>query len=641
MVDGSRTLKSAGQKGGRYWPVDGIDSNWYRARFPDPARQLEMAELALGDRFVFWQPWDMEKTHLPRRVKRPIRWGGRPLGDLEWPHSLARFPFMVDLAFAFARTGRREFLEQWTRLYADYRRAWNPADRFWGNPLDTAIRAIRLVQSWDLITRQPDPPARLREALPAHLRKLRLFLHERVDGTVGNWKFIICCSILLVGDYLEIPDEEEIRSATLGRFQECCAEEINADGVEVEFAPMYQGVIILYLLEAMMARATRGRPRVPPMEQAAGTLLGSLAKLCGPDGRVHGIGDSDRFDLGYLENIWRTLNGGGAGGDAPPTIPAVQMLPATNVLALNRLWGDQTSQLFFDAAPLPPPRRRWHSHHDCLQVILFLEGLPIWVDPGRFTYTEHFQATLPVIGKAIHPSGRLGFLYRFLGRTTRDLVRRNWRTRFQARAAHNVPHTRDDQGRERPLPEAHVQPLSLLEGKGFRGATAAARDEDGHEHSRTILEIDDRVLLLVDRVHSPQPSRWRGGFHFSEDVALEKRGDGFAVVDRQRGARLFQKMVAVGGPALEVREVEGHVSPEYNRKFPAPVLEFPFPPGREALVLTGVCRPGGYPDDLGELHGELVEADLVVTVSVEGRKAVFRLEDFRGPTEAVRVVRLS
>ena len=40
----------------------------------------------------------MEVTHEAREIGWPVPWENRPWGDLEWPHSLARFTHLLDLA---------------------------------------------------------------------------------------------------------------------------------------------------------------------------------------------------------------------------------------------------------------------------------------------------------------------------------------------------------------------------------------------------------------------------------------------------------------------------------------------------------------------------------------------------------------
>ncbi|PID81460.1 hypothetical protein CSA17_04135 [bacterium DOLJORAL78_65_58] len=637
---------------GPYWPPAGIKSRIFQARFPDSATQLARARQARDGQIVFWQPWDMEMTHTPRRLKHPIAWGHQPLGDVEWPHSLARFPFMVDLAFGFARTGQPRYREQWERIFQDYRHDRAKGRPFWDHSLDTAIRSVRIVQSWDIMVRHSPREQALQQQVIADLEASQIFLLSRLGSSVGNWEFIICSSLLLVAAYLGADDHEPAPAAALARLAEIKESEINADGLEVEFAPMYQGVIILFLLEMMAGRHARGRPTPSLVLEILDLLMPGLKSLCRPDGRVPAIGDSDPMPFTYLENLWQTIADQDQQSaqqapqapqtlreNQPPSPPSTVHLKATNVLIMNRILGDNLSQLVFDAAGLPPARRRWHSHEDDLQVLLSMAGRPIWIDPGRFTYTQHFRHNLPGSTKTLYPQGRWGFLYRLTGARTRDLVRRDWRRHFQSRAVHNVMHCLDPAGRERPLTGGAIQPLRHTTANGLRVAATSFRDEDGYQHCRWILATRSQVLLL-DGVRSPDPARWAGHFLFPEDIDLEDRAGEFIIGDKERGPFLVQTFREVGAAGLGAGIIRGWCSPQYNLKRRTTVLTLQSPPVREWVVVTVLSRWRGPEGALTPPDAFFEGADLVLGIPSADPPAQegVRVRDFWAATGVARPV---
>jgi hypothetical protein len=330
----------------------------------------------------------------------------------------------------------------------------------------------------------------------------------------------------------------------------------------------------------------------------------------------------------YLENLRRAVTGSDPAATGPAMAPGDGLLKASNILIRDRILGDGRSQLIFDAAGLPPERRRWHSHQDDLQVLLSLDGRPIWIDPGRFTYTQEYRFRLPGTGKPVYPRGRLGFLYRLSGARTRDLAGRDWRRYFQSRSAHNVWHCLDPEGRERPLATGNIQPLACTRTDGLRLAATALRDEDGYEHIRWIVEIGTETLLLVDGARSPHPTPWAGHFLFPDDIVLEEGEGQFVIRDGQRGPLLVQTIREVGARGLEVRVTRGWFSPCYNEKRPAPVLHLESPPVAEWVVMTAVCRPGVTGRILQELNAEFEGSDLIIVGRAAAGSLPVRIPDF-------------
>lgn len=574
-----------------YWPDGGFNSSYYLARFPDRERQLSMARVAVRNRIQFWHPWDMEQTHTPRKVSFPIKWGDRPNGDLEWPHSLARLPFMLDLGYAYARTGDVRFLKQWRRFFLDYLKAKNREEPFWCNPLDTAIRSIRVVQGFDFIAKTGSVDRSLEKLVTDDLNESLGFLTSRLGQSVGNWEFIICTSILLMSGYLNSSRCDQFGKLAWSRLLECLHKEVNSDDIEIEVAPMYQGVIILYLFDLMIGMIHWGWDEVASIGTSVAAMLAALNRIADPSGSIPTLNDSDRFEIEYLVNIWRCLGGHHVADSATPR-PRIDLLKVTNLAIINSVWGCEGSQLILDAAPLPPSRRTWHSHQDCLQITLWLDGCPVLVDPGRFTYTEHFHAQLPVLGKAIYPQGRARFLYKFFPSETQDLVRRNWRQYFRSRSTHNVLYTIDESGLQHPVESRVVGPVLHVGGPGLEAIGSHVVDASRYRCDRIVVEILDMLILVFDRASSPEPVIWYGNYHFAENLVLTEMEDGGMARTRKGIEVAAFRIIHCAHTPPETHISYGHASTVYNRKYRTPILRFCSEQTQEWVVATAITRPG-------------------------------------------------
>src|SRR5262249_32530804 len=152
----------------RYWPDGGVDSDAFRARFPDRELLIEMARLASMGRIQFWHPWHMERTPAPERIGRKIVWSATPNGDREWPHAPAGGSHLVALAAGHVLTGSPELLAAWVSHVSQLARSrdrglhsrWagflRPYEsELWGNRLDAALRLLNLIRSYDLVRERP------------------------------------------------------------------------------------------------------------------------------------------------------------------------------------------------------------------------------------------------------------------------------------------------------------------------------------------------------------------------------------------------------------------------------------------------------------------------------------------------------
>ena len=571
---------------GRYWPDGGVDSDVFRARFPDERQLIDMARLTARGSVRFWHPWHMERTSVAEKIGRRIVWSAAPNGDREWPHALARCSHLVDLAAAHAITGASELLETWidhvaqlakSRHPSGFRRFVHPYEReLWSNHLDAALRVVNLIRSYDLVRNAPEIPEHLHALAFEVMRDDTEALVEGLGRRVGNWEVFIPSAILLASMYLgRIIDTAEWKARAGARLEEILSREIGPDGIMAEQVPMYQGVCALALLDVLVAYRPNGLAPDPTMANAPVRMIEALAQLADPSGRIPTIGDSDAFEVGYLESFAKTVLGGTAVvASVPPAPPAVSLAVMRSVgwaVARWRSTEGEPGYLLFDASGRPPATHAGHSHADDLQIVVHTGSGPLLVDPGRFTYAAGFQPHLPFVGRALSPRGRFGALNRLLLPQLKELNERDWRAYFRSTLAHNTVTLagRNQPGYDSPLEVPSRVQLSVARMDGDIFSLVASAEGSGptrFRHERIVVGVVPEMLVIMDRVESDDRTDWTASYHGGIDVDARLVEPGTVELSRSgRDTRTFT-FAAVGDGSLQVVVEDDWVSPIYNEK---------------------------------------------------------------------------
>jgi uncharacterized heparinase superfamily protein len=231
--------------------------------------------------------------------------------------------------------------------------------------------------------------------------------------------------------------------------------QILADGGHVERSPAYHRAVLERLEDAraVLARAGAETSGLAATCEAMATWLHALA---GPDGT-----------LPRLNDAW----------DGPPLEPATE--PLTELAASGYVvLRHGRDQAVIDVAPLCPPHLPPHAHADALSFCLWLDGVPVVIDPGSAAYTGPLRgwsratsshATVAVAGED---------QCQFVGD-------------FRAVA---LPHVTRE-----PLRHDGDVVVLRAEHDGYRRLAAPAL------HQRTFVWLPGDGLVVVDRIVSDEP----------------------------------------------------------------------------------------------------------------------------------------
>jgi hypothetical protein len=200
-------------------------------------------------------------------------------------------------------------------------------------------------------------------------------------------------------------------------------------------------------------------------------------------------------------------------------------------------WTPKSDFLFFKCGPfgLGINGPCSHAHCDLLSFQLWLEGKPLLIDSG--TYTYHGP----------------------------------WRDHFRLTAAHNAMMI-DELDQARPLPHFGWKTVPQAECIDWAGKRVAGAMQlsDNVWHHREINHPKDGFWEIIDFVESEGVHKLTWFFHFAPIFILQQSGDQVYVMDEETGNPF---VVVYTPPRTRLEIKSGWYSRSYGQKEPKPLLQ--------------------------------------------------------------------
>ena len=205
----------------------------------------------------------------------------------------------------------------------------------------------------------------------------------------------------------------------------------------------------------------------------------------------------------------------------------------------REICGDAETLLVFKAGPFGYPATAAHAHADALELLLHVDGVPVLIDPGTFSYQNRPE-----------------------------------RPFYRSSAQHNTLNfAKSEQSQyinrflwgKKSIPEL-LSVDNYLNGASFAGKV---RWHSGETHERRVEPIGAGVWRIVDRWRGSEPPTLR--FHFSPEVAatVVATPDGTGAV-----VRVGNRRVEIANPRLAARLEPFRASPAFYRLADAVRLVF-------------------------------------------------------------------
>jgi len=421
LVDRAATLRALGE-------IDPAFPSALRARadrfLAGRCDLMGFRDLALGEPIDWWRDPVSGIRAPDRHWSRIAFLDPKLVGDHKAVWELSRHNAILTVAQAWWCTEDSRYADGVNRLLASWMNANVPKQGInWASSLEISFRSMAWV--WILaLMGDAAPPALRRRALGylaiggRHLERFLSTWFSPNTHLTGE-----ALGLYVLGTTLpQCPDAPRWRATGESILLEWVNRHIREDGTYVEQSTWYHrytaDFFLHYLVLAERAGGTASQRVRAPLER----LIELLCWITRPDGTFPLIGDDDGGRLLFLDDdsarrVRTTLSVGAAlferadwahvaGGPTPELVwlkgpsglRAFQSLRPTPPAELSRAfpngglyvsrsgWDGAASLLTIDAGP-HGFLNGGHAHADALSIDLTVDGTPLFVDPGTYTYT--------------------------------------------------------------------------------------------------------------------------------------------------------------------------------------------------------------------------------------------------------------
>jgi len=474
--------------------------------------------------------------------------------DDEWRIEWYKFYYGLDLAHAFAVTGKLKYRQAWQQLV----QSWIVQTRVGCDSSDVAARRIQnWIYAWNAFSREREFGAdfenQIIERLADEVRHLRRNLTaERNHRTLELYALFIAA--------LALPelDHDDLREFAVAELHRNLLTDVRPDGVHREQSTHYHMTALRSFLGARENALRFGVEFPAGYDERLEKACEFLLHIQRPDGLIPALSDADTGNYSDLLELAASIfNRADFLRGATETCASF----ADGGYFIQRSgWDDGARYLVFDCGPIGDGG---HGHYDLLSIEVAANGRPLIVDPGRFTYADS-----------------------------------HWRRQFKGTAAHNTVCVDDldqvEYRRGKPKgPLAQGRLLERFTAPGLDMLCGEVRSPAYDAiHTRRIFFVAGEYWLIVDSLRGSAPHKYELRFHLAAEalnhcmrIAGGIRTPDMVLLGRNcRGGppwppvspstRTSEERVATEGHPYSCSLSHGWISPRYGIKQAAPVVSF-------------------------------------------------------------------
>lgn len=477
---------------------------------------IQIADLALENTFIFVDKYEMERCEVPVHFDSKIDWLYIPFGDVEWNYAFNRHTFLHHLAKAWSQSQEEKYKEGFIRLITDFIDNCPFAENSAWRSLETGIRIQHWLSCLKTFPLDVDVKQKIEASLITH--RDHLLASHKDFHRLSNWGVLQDQGLFLLGLYFK---DEELKREALSRLDEEMSLQILPDGSHWEQSPMYQAQVLSAALD-VLEQTDQAPARL--LENTSKAALG-LKGLSRPDGTLFLSGDSDEIEVNDLFARAEKLFG-------KIQEKKAYLFPYSG----NYLFRTQKGCVRFKSGFAGSG----HGHADQLHVDLFVNGQPVLTDAGRLTYKDSEERHL-LKGAFSHNTVIVDSL------DMMDL-RDSWN-------AEGVPLPLKGQcvtGEEVDYVEAsHL---------GYLRRSVVLR--------RKVIRLGERYLILTDEFYGEGSHEYETLFHFAPEgrVSILKDGVEFS------SDKAYVKVITI--PKTELSLSKYKLSKHYNETLSASLITF-------------------------------------------------------------------
>lgn len=332
--------------------------------FEGVIRPLTLRRLPLPDRHVLG---DGQFSYIGRTFDCSSTWF--PEGaSLLWLFNLHYFDFLSELP---SSKGKKRFVLNWIeKVPVLHRAAWHP--------FPSSLRICNWIAEFPSIDSELNEEEKKRLYTSIY-NQLRHIVWQREEDLLGNHLIENCRALIVGGVFLSCERFVDLGLRILLRE---LPEQVLSDGGHYERSPQYHTAVLLALLDIYQALTQSRRPVPELLVEKCRGMTHFLAKIL-DHGELPQLNDtSPEFVPAPLRVVQLAAE--------ILEIPQPQYSDLCEHLEDTGLFIVRTPRLAltFDVGPIGPDVQPGHAHSDTLSLLLSIDGVPVLVDSGVFTYEQ-------------------------------------------------------------------------------------------------------------------------------------------------------------------------------------------------------------------------------------------------------------
>lgn len=374
---------------------------------------IKQADELLQQVFTFDKPWDMERCKIPYSFEK-MDWNAQRNDDEEWCFMLNRMDYLNYLMLTGYLKDDKKYIEKGKALMFDWIDAHQKMEPSCSTrTLDTGIRIMNFMETLPYIYRAGILSDIELEKILSHIDQQIQYLKEHylTKYTLSNWGSIQTCAIISTMPlYLSNYCENEIYTWARREIETQFGIQVYDDGMQWEQSTMYHVEVLNYGMKALFYDRFYHNEELPVLKHQVEKLADALFYQATFDFHIETFGDSDRACIKdvmtraaslYQNGVWKY------GGYPQYDLESLYTFGVTEAIQYQKLpviepvkrifdgedsgmytirsdWSTQASFTMFTNGSLGSG----HGHSDNLHVSIYHQGVPVLIDPGRYTYRE-------------------------------------------------------------------------------------------------------------------------------------------------------------------------------------------------------------------------------------------------------------
>lgn len=420
---------------------------------------------------------EFDFINIKHKVSLDTAWNDMELQHL-WRYNLHYFEYLYKLGFQYFNDGNKsKYYEKYKELIVN----WivnNPCPHGDGwHPYTISLRITNWISTYGIFIEEINNDISFKNQIIESLYTQYSYLQKNLEKDVlGNHYFENIKALIIGSTFF---GEEQVKYKFIKELLKQLEEQILEDGMHFELSPMYHKIILEDLIKITMW--LKNESVYAKLREYINKMIDVMYSFEEGFGKTPAFNDSTDGISKTYDCLLETCK-----KDFDLTPKFIDSFNASGYYILR----NAQYKLIFDCGEICPSYLPAHGHCDALSYELSIEGIPILVNSGTYQYEGG-----------------------------------EWRNHFRKTKAHNTVMIGDREqsqfwGSFRVANRISDVKRCRFNYKGLSFISGAYKTYFGAKHTRYIGEIDENVVLVLDKVEAKASEEVKSYVHLNPDTKV-------------------------------------------------------------------------------------------------------------------------